>query len=133
MNAILRNILAIILGVIFGSIVNGGIITAGPYLAEYPEGMNPMDPESIAAHIDEFTAIHFLIPFLAHALGTLVGAWIAFRVSATHKPKFAYAIGALFLVGGIFNAFSIPAPAWFIAIDLILAYIPMAWLVARKG
>jgi hypothetical protein len=27
----------------------------------------------------------------------------------------------------------IPAPAWFIALDLIVAYLPMAWLAVRVG
>jgi hypothetical protein len=27
----------------------------------------------------------------------------------------------------------IPAPAWFIALDLIAAYLPMAWLGAKLG
>jgi hypothetical protein len=27
----------------------------------------------------------------------------------------------------------IPAPAWFIALDLLAAYLPMAWLAARIG
>ena len=27
----------------------------------------------------------------------------------------------------------IPAPAWFIALDLIVAYIPMAWIGGRLG
>jgi hypothetical protein len=27
----------------------------------------------------------------------------------------------------------IPAPAWFIALDLVVAYLPMAWLATRVG
>lgn len=133
MNPIIRNILALILGVIIGSIVNGGIITLGPFIVPYPEGMDPMNPESIAEHMDEFTALNFLIPFIAHALGTLAGAWIAHKIAATYKPNFAYGVGVIFLIGGIVNAFTLPAPTWFIAVDLIFAYLPMAWIVARKG
>ena len=38
-------------------------------------------------------------------------------------------------VGGIFAATVIPAPMWFIALDLVVAYIPMAyfgWLIAAR-
>lgn len=133
MNPILRNVLGIILGVIIGSIVNGGIITLGPVLVPYPEGMDPMNPESITAHMDQFTLLNFLVPLVAHALGTLVGAWVTYKIAATHKARFAYGIGVLFLIGGIMNAFSLPLPTWFIIVDLVLAYIPMAWLVAGKG
>jgi hypothetical protein len=38
-------------------------------------------------------------------------------------------IGVLFLAGGISMVFMVPnAPMWFNSIDLILAYIPMAYL-----
>ena len=45
----------------------------------------------------------------------------------------AYAIGAFFLLGGVAASFMIPAPGWFIALDLLAAYIPMAWLAVRTG
>jgi hypothetical protein len=72
-------------------------------------------------------ARHFVFPFPAHALGTLVGALAAFLVAGSHGSVFAYAVGAVSLAGGIAAAFMIPAPTWFIALDLVLAYIPMAW------
>ncbi len=51
--------------------------------------------------------------------------------AASRNLAFALAIGAVFLCGGIMASFMIPAPAWFIALDLVAAYIPMAWLAAR--
>jgi hypothetical protein len=30
-------------------------------------------------------------------------------------------------------SFMIPAPAWFIALDLLVAYLPMAWLATQLG
>tara|TARA_B110000046_G_C12990002_1_gene397415 strand:- start:686 stop:859 length:174 start_codon:yes stop_codon:yes gene_type:complete len=38
----------------------------------------------------------YVFPFLAHALGTLVGAFVAALTAATHKMKFAIAIGCFF-------------------------------------
>ena len=49
----------------------------------------------------------------------------------THQS--AYAIGGLFLAGGIAACFMIPAPAWFMAADLLLACLPMAWLAIKVG
>ena len=71
------------------------------------------------------------MPFLAHAVGTLAGALAAYLIAASHRARIAYAIGALFLCGGVAASFMIPAPAWFIALDLLAAYIPMAWLAVR--
>ena len=73
------------------------------------------------------------MPFLAHALGTLAGALAAWLIAATWKTRFAYAIGVVYLAGGIAASFMIPAPAWFIAVDLLLASVPMAWLAIRIG
>jgi hypothetical protein len=80
-----------------------------------------------------FEPKHFVFPFLAHALGTLTGALLAFLVAASYRSVFAYAIGVFFLAGGIAATFMIPAPVWFIILDLAAAYIPMAWLATHLG
>jgi hypothetical protein len=36
-------------------------------------------------------------------------------------------VGFLFFVGGVIMIFILPSPLWFDALDLGLAYIPMAW------
>lgn len=130
---IVRNVLAIVLGFVAGSIVNMGLVVGGTALVPPPEGMNPMDAESVKAHIHLFTPANFAVPFLAHALGTLVGALVAFLVAATRRSLFAFIVGGLFLVGGIAAAFMIPAPGWFLALDILVAYLPMAWLATAIG
>lgn len=133
MPKLLRNILAVLAGVILGSVANMAIITFGPSLIPPPAGVDMSTPEGLAAAIALFEPRHFVTPFLAHALGTLVGALVAFLAAASHKARFAYAIGVLFLIGGVAACFMIPAPAWFMALDLLLAYLPMAWLAIRIG
>ena len=75
-----------------------------------------------------FTPLNFLFPFLAHALGTLSGAFIAANVAASHQMKFAIGIGVFFLIGGATMVSMLGGPMWFNATDLLLAYIPMAFL-----
>lgn len=133
MNPILKNILAVLAGILGGMLVNIGLIMISGSLIPPPEGVDPMDAESIKANIDLYEFKHFIFPFLAHALGTLAGAFVAAKVAATHKMKFALGIGAFFLAGGIANTFMIPAPTWFIAVDLIAAYLPMGWLGGKWG
>ncbi len=72
--------------------------------------------------------LHFLFPFLAHAFGTLSGAMLMCWLKPKETRKYSLIIGSVYLVGGIAACFMIPAPAWFIAADLLLAYIPMAML-----
>ena len=53
---------------------------------------------------------------------------VAHLVYDSRKITFALVVGFVHLLGGIAAAFLIPAPVWFIALDLVIAYVPMAWL-----
>lgn len=128
----MRNVLAVVAGFIAGSIVNLGLVMTGPVLIPLPPGVNPADPESISASMHLFEAQHFVMPFAAHALGTLTGGVVAF-VIATRQAQMAWVIGALFFAGGVYASTMIPAPAWFMVTDLVLAYFPMAWLAILIG
>ena len=124
---IVRNILAVIIGWFIGSIVNMSLINYG--YGVFPlVGVDTNDMEALAVVMPHLEPKFFTFPFLAHALGTLVGAFIAGLIAASHRMKFSYSIGGLFLIGGITMAYLIPAPLWFVSTDLLLAYIPMAWL-----
>ncbi|MBL0177432.1 MAG: hypothetical protein IPP94_19690 [Ignavibacteria bacterium] len=133
MPRVLRNVLAVIAGAVVGGVVNGALVTISPLLIPPPAGVDVQNAESLAKSIHLFEARHFIMPFLAHAVGTLVGALLTYVIAASVRAQLAYAVGALFLIGGVAAAFMIPAPAWFIALDLLVAYLPMAWLGARIG
>ena len=120
MKTIIKNILVVLGGCLFGSAVNMGLIIAGNQLIPFDDGMNPMN-----ANMWEIK--YFLFPFLAHAMGTLSGAFIAAKFSASYHMVLAICIGIFFLLGGISMVFIMPAPVWFIVADLSLAYIPMGW------
>ena len=133
MPALLRNVIAILAGIVAGGVVNMALIILGPSLVPPPAGVDVTDAESLSRSMHLFEPRHFVMPFLAHALGTLAGALAAHSIAVTHKLPIALAIGVVFLCGGVAASFMIPAPAWFIALDLLVAYIPMAWLGARLG
>jgi hypothetical protein len=75
---------------------------------------------------------HFVFPFLAHAIGTLAGAFLAARLSVS-KMRSAFIVGGFFLLGGIANTMMLPSPVWFSITDLVGAYLPMAWLGGKAG
>ena len=133
MNPILKNSIAVILGLIAGSLVNGGIIMIGPSLIPPPSGADVTTMEGLTTSMYLFQPKHFLMPFLAHALGTLAGAFTAAKIAESHQMKFALGIGLLFLAGGITNVFLLPSPLWFSILDLSFAYIPMAYLGGKLG
>ncbi len=125
---LLRNVLGLLAGVVIGSVVNMALIMLSPLLIQPPAGVDVSNAESLSNAIHLFEPQHFIMPFLAHAIGTFAGAFVAYLIAASYKAHFGWGIGAVFLCGGIAASFMIPAPAWFIALDLMLAYLPMAWL-----
>ena len=136
MNKTIRNILAVLAGMVVGSVVNMGIIMVSGSIIPPPEGVDNTTVEGLKAGIHLFQPKHFLFPFLAHALGTFAGALLTAIFAASRKMLFAMIIGFFFLAGGISNIIMLPSPLWFTLVDLIGAYLPMAllagWLVQSK-
>ena len=133
---VLKEITEIVDGAISGevkatTIDAEGMIKEGREIAKIHPNMVvkiPMTAEGLKASMPLFQPRHFIMPFLAHALGTFVGAFIAASIAATHKMKLALGIGVLFLIGGITNVLMLPSPLLFSVIDLAVAYIPMAYI-----
>lgn len=128
MSPIVKNIIAVVVGIVVGGTVNMALINMSSSIIAPPEGVDVTTMEGLKDSIHLFEPKHYIFPFLAHALGTLVGAFLAAKIAANHKMKFAYGIGLFFLLGGIANVFLLPAPTWFILVDLIGAYLPMAYI-----
>jgi len=128
---ILITVLAIIVGGFIGGIVNGSLIMLG--LNIFPaDGIDVMDPNNAAQYAEFLSTAgveSFVFPYLAHAIGTLVGATIAFVIAGKKYKKIAaYIIGGFFLIGGIMAVNMYGGPIWYKVLDLGTAYIPMAWL-----
>lgn len=128
MNPVLRNILAVTAGLIVGSMANMGTLYLGNSIIPLPEGLDINDMEALKAAIPDFEPKNFVTPFMAHAIGTLVGAFLTALIAAGNKMSMAMIVGILFLCGGAYMVFQLPAPMWFNVLDLAGAYIPMAWL-----
>jgi hypothetical protein len=128
MNPILRNILAVIAGIVIGMIVNSSLVAIGPSIIPMPEGADVSSMEALAKSMPLFAPVNFIFPFLGHALGAFSGAFVAAKLAASHKMKFAMGLGVFTLLGGITAVILLPAPLWFEITDLVLAYIPMAYI-----
>ena len=128
MRSILRWILAIVAGLLLGSLVNSGVLALGARLLPPPAGVDMNSMAGLQAALPGLPATYLLPALLAHALGTLCGAWLASRVLPPQYWQGAAVIGLAFLTGGAMMAWSLPAPLWFELLDLVLAYLPMAWL-----
>lgn len=133
LSPILRNAMAIVVALVTGSLVNILLVSVGPLLIPPPEVIDMTDIDSLAESMHLLGPQHFLFPFLAHALGTLLGATVAYLMAGRNPRLLALGIGLFFLLGGISAVRMIPAPAWFVAADLALAYLPMAGLAILLG
>lgn len=131
MSKLLRISIAVVLGFVAGSAVNMGLIHLGGSVIPPPPGADVTSTAGLKASMHLFGPKHFVFPFLAHALGTLVGAFVAtlFAPGGSRGP--AYAVGTLFFIGGCAMVYMLPAPAWFNALDLVLAYGPPTLLGCR--
>jgi len=128
---ILFNIMAMLAGVVSGSLVNMFIVMISGSVIPPPEGADVTTMEGLKASMHLFGPKNFIMPFLAHAAGTFVGAIIAALVARNHHWWFAMGVGFFFLAGGVANTIMLPSPGWFTATDLILAYLPVAYLAGK--
>lgn len=129
MNSTLRNILAVIAGWFFGSVVNMSIISFYPSIFPLPEQIIEGDMQSLIDNAHLLETPHLISVFLAHGLGTLVGAFLATKIGVSRHLLLSMIIGVLFLLGGIaINAMLNFTPLSFSIIDILLAYTPMAWV-----
>jgi hypothetical protein len=131
MHPILKNTVAVILGLLVGGTVNSLLIMNSAALIPPPEGADLTTTEGLTAAMSLMEPKYFLIPFLAHALGTLIGAFLTAKVAVSYTKELALLIGLMFFVGGTVMVMSLPAPLWFNVTDLLLAYFPMAFLGAK--
>jgi hypothetical protein len=131
MNATIRNVLAVIIGLVVGSGFNGAIISVGGNIIPPPAGSDTSTMEGLQAAMELFELRHFLFPFLAHAIGTFAGALVAGAVASSRQMMMALIIGVFFLLGGTYMVTMLPSPLWFTLVDLLIAYIPMSYLAGR--
>ncbi len=124
------NILAIVAGIFVGSFANILLVNLGPIIIPLPEGADVSSMEGLKDSMKLFRPMNFLFPFLGHAIGTFVGAFVVAKLAASHRFKLAIGIGVFFLLGGIAAIRMIGGPLWFQVADLVLAYLPMSYLGA---
>ena len=130
----MKSILLSVLGLILGALTNGMIVQIGATIVSAPLGMDISTEAGLAKAMPLMEFKHFVFPFLAHALGSFVGAFFVSKMRVNRTVINAMAIGFAFLAGGVMMVVMMPAtPVWFILLDLMLAYLPMAYLGYKLG
>jgi len=128
MNPRIKNALYVIASVLTGGILNMAIIMLGSKIIPPPEGAVLTTMEGLKSSMHLMQPKHFLMPFIAHAAGTLAAAFMVVKLVSKNHLNYALGIGVWFLIGGIMNIFMLPSPTWFTIVDLAGAYLPMAFI-----
>ena len=131
MKPIVKNILAIIIGLFAGGAINMSLIMLSSYIIPPPEGTNLLTTEGLKASMHLMQPKHFIMPFLAHALGTFAGSLIAAIIAGKNNIRIAIGISIWFMIGGLINIIMLPSPLWFTILDLAGAYLPMGFLAGK--
>jgi hypothetical protein len=123
-------ILVLLASILLGGLLNGKIIEIQSFFIPLPPGADFSTEEGMKNSIHLLSAQHFIFPFLAHALGTLLSGTLAvlFLKKSNKLNYYLWFIGGLFFAAGTYMVTILPAPWWFNILDLTLAYFPMAWL-----
>lgn len=116
-----------------GATANGLLVQVGGQFFPPPAGYDFTTEEGLAAGMAFMEPKHFVFPFLAHALGTLIGALIIARFAASRQRMLVLLVSSLFFIGGAYMVAILPSPMWFNVLDLALAYFPMGYLGYRLG
>jgi hypothetical protein len=130
MNPILRNILAVIAGLFLGALVNGLVLNLGMKIIPPPTGFDMNTTEGLKAAMPLMGISHFIFPFLAHALGTFIGAMVTAKIAVSNRMNLSMLVGLMFFGAGLYLIVTMDAPMWFNVLDAALAYFPMAYFGA---
>ncbi len=125
----LRNIAAVIFGLIVGSIVNLALLQLNLVLFPLPEGVELEDTERMREVVQGMPPKAWVLILAAHLGQAFVGGWFAARLGKSHPLRLALIVGSLSLVGGMANAILLATPAWTWA--EMPFYLVFAWVAGR--
>ena len=125
----LRNIAAVIAGLVVGMIVNLALIQLNTVFFPLPDGVDMTDTAKREDAIQGMPAASWTLVFAAHLGQAFVGGWVAARLGASRRMVLAMIVGVLSLAGGIANAVMLSAPVW---TWIEMPFYPLvAWLAGR--
>ncbi|WBV61223.1 hypothetical protein PFY12_03660 [Chryseobacterium camelliae] len=109
----LKRILAVIGGIVAGSLTVAAVEMLGHYLYPLPAGMKSDDMEAMKEYIPNapFMALFFVI--IAYALAALVVGFVSTKIANDGKNKYAIIGGVIFVIITIINLAMLPTPVWF--------------------
>jgi len=109
---VLRNVGAIVAGLVVGMVVNLAIVQVNTAFFPLPEGVDLTDTNAMRDAVQALPAASWILVFVAHIGQAFVGGWVAARLSVSELLRNALIVGILSMAAGIANAVMLSAPAW---------------------
>lgn len=125
----LRNIGAVVAGMVVGMALNMALIMLNLVFFPMPEGVSMQDQEGFSAWAATLPDSAFILPMVAHLAQAFFGGWLAARLCASNPKVLAMIVGFLSLGGGIANALSMEIPTW-MWIEMPF-YLVLAWVAGN--
>jgi hypothetical protein len=130
----IRKIVAVVLGLIAGSVFNMALVRLSHAVYPLPEGIDPNDIEVFRDYVKThgLPTGSWMIVLAAHAGGSLVSGLVCGVIAKRSWYLAAAILGVLWMCGGIAMLWMLPAPYWFAVADIVL-YVPAALLGVKLG
>lgn len=109
----IRKILAVVAGMIVGSVGVWIIERLGHALYPFPAGLRPDDLEGFKSYVESLPFMGKFIVILGYALGASLSGFISTKVAKDGKPTAAIICGIIFIFFTIYNMIMLPTPIWF--------------------
>jgi nitrate/nitrite transporter NarK len=109
---VLRNIAAVVFGLVVGSAANMAVLFVNMAIFPAPADFDMYDPVQMTAYIETLPQTAFLLVMVAHLTQAGLGGWLAAKLGGSRPMALAMVVAVLTLLGGVMNAMSIPMPLW---------------------
>ena len=126
----LRNILALMAGIIAGVAAIGVIQWLNFQLFPPPPGLDPEMPEDVARILQQVSPWAIVLLEVSYVAGALASGFVAARLARPRPMALALTMGAVFTLFNIANLLQIPHPLW-LAVLTTATFLPLAWLGGR--
>ncbi len=127
---LLRNILAIVAGVLLGGVAIMVVQMIGHQVYPVSAELDVNDKAAMRAFVAGLPVGALLFVIVAYAIGSFVAGALAAYIGHGARTRHALVAGAVLMLAGIMNLVAIPHPVWFSVLTVVV-FLPLAWLGAR--
>ncbi|MFD2823300.1 hypothetical protein ACFS5M_06440 [Lacinutrix iliipiscaria] len=125
----MRNAFAVTVGLVVAGLVVFLLYILGPQFFTFPDGANPMDPDSIKQNMHLIPSGAMVLVIVAHCFG-IIGGMLASTAVSEKSLLPAYIVSGIIILGSIGSSFVMSHPTWSIFAGMISVI--GAFFIGRK-